>query len=159
LFLSAHSCQLKPLQAPFLKSELIDLGVLSKQYTLLMTGDHNKARQWSSQLGSETATKDVPLPQEVENFLESGLSFLDKRREYIKKTAAEAAKKEHEVKRVCPFFLPSVLLLTLLSGTGSHHQEGCGDPQSTFQTHSRMFSYRNIDRKQLRPGSALVLRV
>ncbi|KAJ7720879.1 hypothetical protein B0H14DRAFT_3520781 [Mycena olivaceomarginata] len=55
--------------APFLKSELIDLGVLSKQYTLLMTGDHNKAHQWSSQLGSETATKDVPLPQEVENFL------------------------------------------------------------------------------------------
>ncbi|KAJ7824612.1 hypothetical protein B0H14DRAFT_3469217 [Mycena olivaceomarginata] len=85
--------------APFLKSELINLGVLSKQYTLLMTGDHNKARQWCAQLGSETATKDVPLPQEVENFLESGSSFLDKRREYIKKTAAEAAKKECEVKR------------------------------------------------------------
>ncbi|KAJ7801391.1 hypothetical protein B0H14DRAFT_3489642 [Mycena olivaceomarginata] len=85
--------------APFLKSELIDLGVVSKQYTLLMTGDHNKARQWCSQLGSETATKDVPLPQEVENFLESGSSFLDKRREYIKKTAAEAAKKERELKR------------------------------------------------------------
>ncbi|KAJ7302512.1 hypothetical protein DFH08DRAFT_977784 [Mycena albidolilacea] len=85
--------------APFLKSELLDLGVLSKQYTLLMTGDHNKARQWSSQLGSETATKDVPLPQEVENFLDCGSSFLDKRREYIKKTAAEAAKKECETKR------------------------------------------------------------
>jgi hypothetical protein len=54
------------------------------------------------QLGSETATKDVPLPQEVENILGSGSSFLDKRHEYIKKTAAEAAKKEREIKRVCP---------------------------------------------------------
>ncbi|KAJ7801238.1 hypothetical protein B0H14DRAFT_3489835 [Mycena olivaceomarginata] len=78
-------------------SELLELGVLSKQYTLLMTGDHNKAHQWSSQVGSEAATKDVPLPQEVENFLGSGSSFLDKRREYIKKTAAEAAKKEREI--------------------------------------------------------------
>ncbi|KAJ7331515.1 hypothetical protein DFH08DRAFT_814825 [Mycena albidolilacea] len=52
-----------------------------------------------SQLGSETATKDFPLPQEVENILGSGSSFLDKRHEYIKKTAAEAAKKEREIKR------------------------------------------------------------
>jgi hypothetical protein len=73
-----------------------------------MTGDHNKARQWCSQLGSETATKDVPLPQEVENFLESGSSFLDKRREYIKKTAAEAAKKERELKRVRPLLSPFI---------------------------------------------------
>jgi hypothetical protein len=71
-----------------------------------MTGDHNKARQWSSQLGSETATKEVPLPQEVENFLESGSSFLDKRREYIKKTVAEAAKKERELKKSTSPFCP-----------------------------------------------------
>jgi hypothetical protein len=38
----------------------------------------------------------------VENFLKSGSSFLDKRREYIKKTAAKAAKKERKTKRVCP---------------------------------------------------------